>query len=155
MPELVWIGGFAALLGMGAVYDGLTRRLPNWLALVLLVYGLAHGFALAGWSGLGWHAAHMAIALLAGMAVFAMGIFGGGDAKFYAGMAAFFPLSQALDLLLWVSIVAIVTILVWMIGRRIPPFKRFRKDEGDFGKFPYGVAMAFGGVAAAWLLTLS
>ncbi|MFZ9396572.1 MAG: A24 family peptidase [Erythrobacter sp.] len=136
------------LLLVGAYTDIRERRLANWLSLALLVFGLAHGFAQGGLPEMGWHGAHAAIALLVGMALFAGGIIGGGDAKFYTGMAAYFPLAMGLKLVMWVTLLGGALVLVWILQRRLRgiPLKR----DGDHGKFPYGVAIAVGGLALAW-----
>lgn len=146
----MWPAGLTLLLGYGAVSDVRQRRLPNWLALLLLAYGLTFAFFSIDLAGVGWHAAHALIALVVGMVLFAIRAFGGGDAKFYAGMAAYFPLSAAIDLLLWVSVTGLVTIIAWIIAKRLPPLSNMKR-EGDFLKFPYGLAIAVGGTALAWL----
>lgn len=147
---LLWPAGLTLLLGIGAISDIRQRRLPNWLALILLVFGLTFAFVTGDLATTGWHAAHALIALLVGMALFAIGAFGGGDAKFYAGTAAYFPLSAGLNLLLWVSIIGFLAIVFWMIAKRLPPFSS-KVREGDFAKFPYGLAIAMGGTAVAWM----
>ncbi|WP_428028430.1 A24 family peptidase [Altererythrobacter sp.] len=147
---LMWPAGLTLLLGYGALTDIRQRRLANWLALLLFAFGLSYAFSIGGLTALGWHAAHGLVALLVGMALFSIGAFGGGDAKFYAGAAAYFALDDGLNLLLWVSIMGIVTILGWLVIKRLPQFSGSRR-EGIFAKFPYGVAIAAGGIAAAWM----
>ena len=158
--EYLWPAGLSLLLAIGALSDIKDRRLPNWLSLLLLLYGLGHAVALGGLQDLGWlpaigwHSLHAFIALAVGAALFAGGIFGGGDAKFYAGLAAYFTLSDGLDLLLWVSILGFFAIVGWMIGRRLIPTKKPITNSLK-AKFPYGVAIAAGGAALAWLAPLS
>ena len=158
--EFLWPAGLTLLLAIGALSDIKDRRLPNWLSLLLLVFGLAHAVAIGGmleygWLyALGWHFLHALIALIVGAALFAGGIFGGGDAKFYAGLAAYFTLSDGLDLLLWVSVLGFFTIIAWMIGRRIIPSKKPVANSLK-AKFPYGVAIAGGGAALAWLAPIA
>ena len=147
---LLWPLGLTVLLAIGAYTDVTARRLPNWLSLILLVTGLALAATQGGWSAVGWHSAHAGIALLVGMALFATGGIGGGDAKFYTGLAAWFALADGLDLLLWVSIAGIVLIIGWIVLKRTVMSGR-AKPEGDFAKFPYGLAIALGGIIAAWL----
>ena len=147
--DLLWPAGLTILLAYGAFSDIKWRRLPNWLSLTVLVYGLAWAFAGDGLAAIGWHAAHAGIALVVGMALFATGGFGGGDAKFYTGTAASFALQQGISLLLWVSITGLFTMLGWVILKRIPPFSK-KDRKGDFAKFPYGVAIAMGGIGLAW-----
>jgi len=147
---LLWPAGLTLLLAYAAFSDIKWRRLPNWLSLVVLAYGLVWAFAAGGLPALGWHGAHAGIALLIGMGLFATGGFGGGDAKLYAGTAACFTLQQGIALLLWVSIAGLVAMLGWVALKRIPPFAN-HKREGNFAKFPYGVAIALGGAGLAWI----
>lgn len=151
---MIWPVALTLLAAFGALSDIKWRRLPNWLALLLLALGLAHGFASGGIAGVGWHALHMAIALAAGMGLFAIGAWGGGDAKFYAGIAAFFPLERGIELLLWVTLLGGALVIGWMVGRRIVP--RLKGTvQGLHGKFPYGIAIAAGGVSMVWLSPLT
>jgi prepilin peptidase CpaA len=142
--------------------DARHRVLPNWLSLATLVSGL--GFALAGahynaqafvsgyggLAALGSHAAHAALALVAGAALFAIGIIGGGDAKFYAAVAAWFRLAEGLRLLVYVSLAGFGLILAWFLIRRLRGIPVQRRAQDDAGKFPYGVAIAAGAVLATF-----
>ena len=147
---MLWPAGLSLLLLVGAYTDIRERRLANWLSLALLAFGLAHAYALGGLGAIGWHGAHAAIALVVGMLLFAGGIIGGGDAKFYTGMAAYFPLAMGLKLVMWVTLLGGALVLGWILLRRLRgiPLRR----DGDQGKFPYGVAIAAGGLAVAWPL---
>ena len=152
---MIWPIGLTALLSYGAVSDIRSRRLPNWLALGLLISGLTFAVLSGnGWAILGSHAAHAAIALLAGAALFAAGIIGGGDAKFYAGMASWFPLAQGINLLSGVAILGGIFVISWMIARRMRGPNNGKRD-GIFAKFPYGIAIAAGGVVMIWFTQLS
>ena len=146
---LLWPAALPLLLLVGAIGDIRDRRLPNWLALALLLLGLPHAYYLGGLGMTGWHFAHALNAMLFGAGIFAAGIMGGGDAKFCAGLAAFFPLSEGLNLLLWVSIAGIISILSWMVLRRVLPLKK-PEDGSLHAKFPYGVSIAISGVFVAW-----
>lgn len=146
---LLWPAALTLLLLVGAIGDIRDRRLPNWLALALLLLGLPHAYYLGGLGMTGWHFAHALIAVVFGAGIFAAGIMGGGDAKFCAGLAAFFPLSEGLNLLLWVSIAGIISILSWMVLRRVLPLKK-PEDGNLHAKFPYGVSIAISRVFVAW-----
>lgn len=147
--------------GVGAWSDITRRRLENRLCLAILLAGLAASFLIGGWSLAGSALLHAAIALLGGMALFAAGVFGGGDAKFYAGFAAWFPLQQGLYLLVSVALSGLVLLAAWMILRRLPRKQAdglvgIAEQEQDlFAKLPYGVAIALGGVAAFAMQHLS
>lgn len=148
-PELLWPAGLTVLLVIGALSDIKDRRLPNWLSLLLLVYGMAHAFYLAQWTGLGWHGLHALIALFVGMPLFAMNWFGGGDVKFYAGAASYFAIGSAIQMLLWVTLGGAALLLGWIILRRFI-VKNGGPVTGDRALFPYGVAIMAGTSALAW-----
>ena len=149
---ILWPAGLTVLLLIGAYLDTKVRMLPNWLAAILLVYGLAHGAAVDGWSQVPWYLAHTIAALVVGMALFAARVVGGGDAKFYAGAASYFILWEGLSLLLAVSLAGIVLVLIWFVTRRVRKTP-ISSTNPDMAKFPYGIAIAAGGILAAFLGT--
>src|SRR5438128_2103098 len=79
---------FAALVLTAAAKDALSFTIPNWISLVLIalfpVAGLANGLSLVA---LGPHLAIGGGVLLIGVAMFALGWVGGGDAKLMASVA--------------------------------------------------------------------
>jgi len=130
----------------GAVMDVRERRLSNWLCIAL---GLAAGAGLALSGGvelLPWALLHAAIALLIGMALFALGAIGGGDAKFYAAAALAIPatsLAKPMALLGWTSVAGLLLLVGMMIWRRV----RERGASRGLLKgwaLPYGVAISSG-----------
>jgi len=91
------------------------------------------------------------LALLVGMALFRFGWIGGGDAKFYAAMAAWFPLRSSLQLLLAVSLAGLAVVLLWFVYRRATHVRPGAKND-SFAMVPYGVAVAVGAIAARMLI---
>lgn len=140
-----------ALSAAAAWLDLTQRRIPNWLCGLTAVAGLVVAAWLGGLGGLGSHALHMVVALLGGMALFALGGFGGGDAKFYAGIAAWFGLGHALLLLLCVALSGLMLLIVWFIYRRVKGIPLRRKKEGPWDGLPYGIAIASGAITAMFL----
>lgn len=142
---------FVALLLLAAWLDISTRRLPNWLCGLVALSGIIATFALDGPLALGMAAIHAIIALLVCALLFRIGMIGGGDAKFYAAVAFWFPLGLGLKLLLGVSLTGFVLLLTFVIVRRV--WQRIKgKLEGDYAKLPYGVAIAGGAIAARLLV---
>jgi len=146
---------FAVLLGccLVAAWTDLTqRRIPNWLCAITAVAGLVAAVALDfSWWNLGSHALHMVLALLGGMALFATGIFGGGDAKFYAAAAAWFPLGLAVLLLIDVALCGLVLLVLWFTWRRIKGLP-IRKTKGTgFDGLPYGIAIGAGAITTVFM----
>ena len=138
----ILLAGLAALLVVAAVIDVRTFTISNKLNLTVAalapLYWLAA--ALTPWPG-------MAIQLAAGLAVFTVlagafyaGMMGGGDVKLAAALALWFPPGVTVKFLVLMSIaggVLTLGLLVW---------HRARRREGR-PQIPYGVAIAFGGLA--------
>ena len=132
----------AAILVVAAVIDARTFTISNRLnaavALGAPLYWMS--IALAPWPG-------MAIQLAAGGAVFALlagafyaGMMGGGDVKLAAALALWFSPGGTLKFLVLMSLaggVLTLGLLAW---------HRAKRREGR-PEVPYGVAIAFGGLA--------
>ena len=132
----------AALLVVAAVIDVRTFTISNRLNLTVAclapLYWLS--IALAPWPGI-------AIQLAAGVTVFAVlagafyaGRMGGGDVKLAAALALWFPPLVTVKFLVWMSIAGGVLTLGLLVAHRV------RRRQGR-PKIPYGVAIAFGGLA--------
>jgi prepilin peptidase CpaA len=130
----------------GAWLDIVSRRLPNWLCLVTAMTGLVAAFIGNGIDAVLSHGLHAAIALAIGMILFRFGLIGGGDAKFYAACAAWFPLASGLYLLGTVSMVGLVVVVGWFTYRQVTG-ARTRANGDAFAMVPYGLAIAIGAVA--------
>ncbi len=138
----ILLGILAILLVVAAVIDTRTFTISNRLnaavALLAPVYWLSIG--LDPWPG-------MAIQVGVGAAVFALfalaffvGMMGGGDVKLAAALALWFPPGATLKFLVLMSIAGgVLTVLVLLVHR-------LRKRKGR-PEIPYGVAIAFGGLA--------
>lgn len=128
--------------------DACHRRIPNWLCAATAIAGLVVALVLSGLPALGGHALHAAIALVIGMLLFKFGIIGGGDAKFYAAMAAWFALPQAVALLVSVTLCGFVLLVVWF-GHRRATGKPIGRPGGEPSEgLPYGIAIGAGAVVA-------
>jgi prepilin peptidase CpaA len=134
--------GLAALLVVAAVIDARTFTISNRLnltvALMAPLYWLS--VALAPWPG-------VAIQLAAGAGVFTLlagafyaGMMGGGDVKLAAALALWFSPASTIRFLVFMSLAGGVLTLV-VLG-----WHRAKRREGR-PEIPYGVAIAFGGLA--------
>lgn len=159
MSALIQIG-LVSLLPLLAIVaaakDLASYTIPNWISLALTgafcLLAVTTGLSL---ESLEAHAAAGAIALVAGMALFALGWVGGGDAKLLAACCLWFgwPDSQAflLDTVLAGGAFALVLLVVR--GQRVRPF--IPAVSGWIGRLitpgepaPYGVAIALGALIA-------
>ena len=138
-----------AIVGTGAYQDIRFRHLPHWLCALALVAGLGLGVMQGG---IGWFwmsLLHATIALLAGMGLFAIGAVGGGDAKYYAALAAWFPLRQGLQFFVMVTLAGLVLLVAYYLLRpRRPRGGIPRQKDDPFEKLPYGVAISLGALLA-------
>ena len=132
----------AAILVIAAAIDVRTFTISNRLnltvALLAPVYWLS--VALSPWPD-------MAVQLAGGVIVFVLlagafyaGMMGGGDVKLAAALALWFPPVATIKFLVLMSIAGGVLTLVVLAWHHL------RKREGR-PEIPYGVAIAFGGLA--------
>lgn len=150
---LMWFA-FAVLAAFSltaAAYDWKLRRIPNVLCLAVAACGLAFAAAqAANWGEIGSHALHMIIALLGGMLLFRLRALGGGDAKFYAGVAAWFPSRFGAALLVDTSLAGLVLFLCWALTRRAMGIPLRPSKPDTFDRFPYGLAIGAGALLTLW-----
>jgi prepilin peptidase CpaA len=134
--------GLAATLVVAAVIDVRTFTISNRLTLAVALSAPLYwlSISLTPWPG-------MAIQVAAGAVVFAIlagafyaGMMGGGDVKLAAALALWFSPIGTVKFLVLMSITGGILTLV------ILAWHRMRRREGR-PEIPYGVAIAFGGLA--------
>lgn len=146
----------AAQCCFAAWLDFRYRKLPNVLCASVFCTGILSGLLVHDLAWVGMAALHSLLALVVGAALFAMRMIGAGDAKFYAAVAAWVPLTQGLVLLLYVSLAGLVLLLVWFPNRaRIAAMAPDPSLAAEFRKVPYGVAIAIGGCLTFVLSSVS
>jgi prepilin peptidase CpaA len=138
---------------MVALYDMTTMTIPNWISLILIggffVIAILAGMDLAS---LGLHAAVSAGTLVLGFALFAFGVFGGGDAKILAASSLWVGWSSLFPYLIAVTFAGGILSLL-LLGARRFPLPEFlmakewisRLHNSETG-VPYGIALAIGGL---------
>jgi prepilin peptidase CpaA len=132
----------AATLVVAAVIDVRTFTISNRLNLTVALAAPAYwlSVSLAPWPGMAVQVAAGAVVFLLLAGAFFAGMMGGGDVKLAAALALWFPPLLTVRFLVLMSIaggVLTLGILVW---------HRARRREGR-PEIPYGVAIAFGGLA--------
>ena len=136
----------AGLAGLGAWLDLRHRLLPNWLCGLTLAAGLGFALAQGGWPAVASGGGHSLLALLAGMGLFALGAIGGGDAKFYSAISAWFVIGDGFRLLFSVSLAGLLLALLFWRGRKLARPSGSDAGSGFHHMVPYGVAIAAGAV---------
>jgi prepilin peptidase CpaA len=148
VADPVALAVLAALGLLACWFDIRERRLPNWLVAATLAAGLGLAAWRTGAELLPWHLAHFAIALVVGIGLYSIRALGAGDAKYYAALAAWFALGDALKLLMAVSFAGLVLTLGWLAWRKFSGNPAPKNALDDRDKVPFGVGMAAGAMLA-------
>ena len=133
---------FAAFALYGAYADIRSRTIPNSFNALMAITGLGATWLTAGGPAAALGLAHVAVALGAGMLIYGLRMWGGGDAKFYAASAAWFSLWDFPRLAVSIALAGLVLLIVWFGVRQI---RRSPKLDKKGKELPYGVAIAIGG----------
>lgn len=147
---------FPALVILGGVGDLVSYRIPNWISLALATgFGLAAVAVGIPVSTVGLNLAVGAAALAAGVALFALGWIGGGDAKLFAAAALWIGWPGALSFMAVTGVAGGGLALV-LLSLRAPALRplvlagpAWFTRLGEPGEsVPYGVAIAIGALTA-------
>jgi prepilin peptidase CpaA len=150
---------FPALVILGAVRDLVSYRIPNWISLALIAgFMAAAGASLAAGApaaDLGVNLAVGVAGLVAGVAMFALGWIGGGDAKLFAAAALWIGWPAATT---FVAVTGLAGggLALLLLSLRAPVLRplvlagpAWFARLGEPGEsVPYGVAIAVGALAA-------
>ena len=159
MPAILQIAlasAFPILMVVAAMTDLTTYTIPNWISLALIGAFLALAVAVGmPWAAFGWHLAVGAVALVAGMGMFAAGWVGGGDAKLLAAACLWLGWPATEAFLLDTAVAGGVLALVLLAARKdlvracVPSRLGWINRLATPGEpAPYGVAIAVGALAA-------
>lgn len=147
---------FPVLVTVAALKDLSSYIIPNWVSAALLIMFVPAAFFVgAPWGLVAQHAAVGGVALLLGMAMFALNWIGGGDAKLFSASALWLGLAGAPAYLFWTAIAGGVLTVGLLAVRRAntvlpvaggPAWMHsLLSPKGDV---PYGVALAAGAMLA-------
>ena len=137
----------SALLAGAAVQDLRFRTISNgWPIAILSLFLIAYASS-AVTVPIGSHILHFSVALAVGIGLFALGWFGGGDAKLYASTALWFGIARAPYLLFCVAIAGMVLAVMHLTVRMFQTQENRARAIRE-GKIAYGVAIAIGASVA-------
>lgn len=165
--ELLAGAVFTALLLLAAIGDLRSRRIPNRLVAVLALLGIAFSVtqrpvfpgALHGFEGL-------VTGLACWLPFYALGWLGAGDVKLFAAAGAWLGPMRALEGALIGALAGAVLAVLWMlrsqgVRRAVQTLGMAASSPGLLSspaggekarsRLPYGVAIAFGAICAAWI----
>lgn len=155
LPDTLPLLVLPALMLAAAWCDALRYTIPNWISLALA--GLfAPAALLSGMDpvqiGLGYLVGLGALA--AGIALWAPGFIGGGDAKLIAAGAVWFGWPAVVSFAVWVGLAGGVLVLVLLLARRAAPLLPVTRRVTEDSLFargkpvPYALAIAAGAFIA-------
>lgn len=120
LAALLLLGGALPVCLWAAWSDMARLTIPNRAVLALVaVYALAGALALP-WPDYLWRWAHLAAVLGVGLALYAVGAMGAGDAKFAAAAAPFVALGDLRTLLLLFAAILLASYLTHRIAKHSP-----------------------------------
>jgi prepilin peptidase CpaA len=167
---MAWGAAFSLLLAFGCVTDLRNRRIPNGLNAAILLGGLMYGVVmLGGLSAVTRSLAGVGLGFVIWIAFYAVGVIGAGDVKFFAAAGAWLGPSATWRAALLAALAGGVLALVFLLReRRLGTALRGillaasarsmtvigtggERAQADRRHLPYGVALALGALAMAWL----
>ena len=143
------------LVTVAALTDLTRMKIPNWISAALILAFFPAAFAI-GLSPLevGMNFGVAVLVLIAGMALFALRVIGGGDAKVMAAASLWLGAGALLPFLIWTAILGGALSLLLILGRSwVSPHmagapawvSTLFQPRGDI---PYGVAICGGALMA-------
>ena len=155
VPAVI-VSVFPALVIVAGLQDATSYTIPNWISAALVVAFIPAAMA-AGLTApvLGLHLSVGARGLVAGMAMFAFGWIGGGDAKLFAAAGLWLGYPAAMTYLAVTGVVggALALSLLGLRSMWLRPYVLsgptwFSRLATPGENVPYGVAIAAGALAA-------
>ncbi len=148
----------ALLLGFcGALHDWRSLRIPNWISLSSAgLFVLAVVFAPADFAPLWPHIAAGFGMLTVTYILFALGQFGGGDAKLASALALWLGLKGLVPFVMFTGIAGGVLAVLGLYIKRKKPFAHVTPQswigqlQAGRDAIPYGIALAIGGAVAVF-----
>ncbi|HET9429141.1 MAG TPA: prepilin peptidase [Allosphingosinicella sp.] len=137
---------YGILIAAAAIEDAMRLKISNLTNVLILVVGL--GTLLLNWNPEWWeHILAFAIALALGIGMYALGWFGGGDAKLLGAAAFAFDLGGLPAFLLLTALAGGVMAILF-VGTSL--FRRQNKGIRN-RSLPYGIAIAAGAMLTFWI----
>lgn len=155
MIEFLSITVFPLLMIIAGAGDALSMRIPNWLTLLIAILffpmALLTGMA---WGDIGVHIVTGVGMFIAGFVIFALGLFGGGDAKLLAAAGLWLGWPDLMPFLVMTAFAGGLLALcvgIWALMNQASEIKDgtlFRRLGSIKPNVPYGYAFAIGAILA-------
>lgn len=141
----------------GAAYDWRSLRIPNWICLIIAaLFVVAVVITPQDFTPIWTHLAAGGVMLAITFTFFALGHFGGGDAKLASALTLWLGFKGVVPFVMFTGIAGGVLGLLGLYISRKKPFAHVSPQswvgqlQAGRNALPYGIALAFGGVAAVF-----
>ncbi len=154
MAAILILAVFLALMIYAAGHDVMTMTIPNHISIALVALfpfaALVSGLTLVE---AGWHLAVFTATFAVAVALFALKVFGGGDAKLLSATALFIGPAAMSPFVMGIAVCGGALTLVIIIARRLAPVTEpvgpwMPRSLVDGQGVPYGVAITAGAFLA-------
>jgi prepilin peptidase CpaA len=153
-----------ALRTIACASDLRTRRIPNWLVLVVAIIGIASEIVTKSWvAGLTQAGEGLATGLLVWLPFYAMRMVGAGDVKLFAAASTFLGPHAAIEAAFYTAVFGGVMALAFMVSRsgwattfiRVghamhQPLLLRNTPSPERRRMPYALAIAAGVLTVIW-----
>lgn len=154
ITSVLILAPFVVLLLLAAGWDLASYTIPNFISAALLlafvIYAIDAGYTLSAYES---HGLAALLALAAGFLLFALGYIGGGDAKLFASVAAWFGMHDLLPYILLASLfggaftLALLAVRRWPLPQALATHSWINRLHEPRGGIPYGVALSAAAIA--------
>lgn len=165
MVDFLALTLFPALMVVAGAGDALSMRIPNWLTLLIAVLFFPMAlFTGMPWGDMGLHILTGLAMFVTGFVVFALGLFGGGDAKLLAAAGLWLGWPDLVPFLVMTAFAGgllAICVGIWALinqSSEIGDGSLYRRFGRIRPNVPYGYAFAIGAILAfpeSWWMTAS
>jgi prepilin peptidase CpaA len=151
--EALWFLPFVAPICIWVAWSDLKfMKIRNKAVAALLIVFFVIGLVAVPLTDYPWRVAQIVIVLVAGFLANMVGVFGAGDAKFAAAMAAFVPASDAPLFLILLATVMLAALATHRIFRAMPGFRARTADWASWKARDFPMGLALGGSLLFYLV---
>ncbi len=118
MRQLLVVLPLFMLLAWAATIDIRSRRIPNWITLVLMISGLLQNGFSQGSISLGQSWGGLGLGFTLTFILFALGAMGGGDVKLFAGIGAWVGPARITEIFAAAALAGMVIVLYQALRQR-------------------------------------
>lgn len=148
-----WFLPFVLPICLWVAYTDLSRmKILNKAVMALVLVYLVVGFLVLPFDVYAWRWVHLAVVLVAGIALNAVGALGAGDAKFAAAAAPFIAIGDLKIILMILAATAFFGFVIHRLAKH-SPLRRLAPEWESWtreGKYPMGLSL--GGALAIYLV---